>query len=61
MQNEIAFVFNFHFGLTQLYPSVMWLNLNLFIIDEFACLLTFSTLVTNMCSSGIPKVHKEEW
>jgi len=32
----------------------------LFIIDEFACLLTFSSLVTNICSSGIPKVHKEE-
>jgi len=32
----------------------------LFIIDEFACLLTFSSLVTIACSSGIPKVHKEK-
>jgi len=33
----------------------------LFIIDEFAYLLNFSSLVTIACSSGIPKVHKDDW
>jgi len=43
------------------FPFSVTLIVCLFIINEFSCFLTFSGLVTNVCSSGIPKVQKEEW